>query len=430
MSKSFALILVPFFIDRRNWKKSFYLLLSLASYVPFWDTRAELFTSLVPFSTVMHYNDSLAGALRAVFGWNTFFVILLVLVFCLSFIYLTVHDRLRSAYLSIGVLLLLLPTLHPWYLTLMTPFLVFYPSRAWLFLHFAMILTFPALHVEYRSGILQEINFVKLFEFLPFYAILIWDALRRRQVNRHRQYLPVTKISVIIPVLNEARNLPPCLEAVGHDRAVIETIVADGGSSDETRDVCRRLGITLIQSQRGRGPQIRAGIQAAAGDVILVLHADCRMRKGVATRILQELNARTYCIGGSLGMSYQRKSPQNRFIAWLNNMRARWIGIAFGDQGQFLRREALDLIGGFPDLALMEDVELSMRLKEAGPVSFLPDGVIVSSRRWEKMGFLTNVRKVIGLCFAFLIQRRLGMLDSNGQWYYNRYYAANTQTDG
>ena len=156
----------------------------------------------------------------------------------------------------------------------------------------------------------------------------------------------------------------------------------------------------------------------------MILHADCLIRQGVTGRVMEELNGNPRAIGGCLGMSYFDPSLKNGFIARVNNARAIWTGISFGDQGQFFRREALPLMGGFPEVMLMEDVELSMRLKEQGSLCFVPRGVTVSKRRWGNVGFLSNVGRVVCNCVVYLVRRRLGIGDSSGGDLYGRYYGA------
>ena len=424
MSKYFAIILTPFLINARNWKKSFYLLGALAAfYLPFWGTGSHFFSSLVPFGTDMHYNDSITVLLRALLGQKMVWASVILFGLCLLIIFLTVHDPLRSSYLAVGCLLLFLGTLHPWYLILITPFLVFFPSRAWLYLHMAVLFTFPVMHGEYYTGVFQEIHWLKIFEYVPFYGLLIWGVLREGYMFPTTPFEPVRTISVIVPTLNESENIARCLGALQRDRAITEAIVVDGGSRDGTREVARRMGYRVVTAEKGRGNQIRKGIDYCKGDVILIVHADCLIREGIPSFILRELNEKRQCIGGATGMEYLQGSLKSRFVAWVNNARARWTGISFGDQAQFFRREALSLIGGFPHLMLMEDVELPMRLKENGPLCFISHGVAVSKRRWERQGFWSTGMGAVWRCFRFLVQRRLRIGDGSRRDLYERYYS-------
>jgi rSAM/selenodomain-associated transferase 2 len=409
MSKYFAIILVPFLINAKNWRKGIFLLGALvAFYLPFRGTGTSFFTSLVPFGTVMHYNDSITVFLRAVLGTNAAWGSAILLGVFLSIIFLTVHDPLRSSYLAIGSLLVLLGTLHPWYLVMITPFLLFFPSWAWLYLHLAVLFTFPVMHVEYHTGVFQEIHWLKLLEYAPFYGLLVWGTLRKAQIIPARAFKRAGNISVVIPTLNESEHIGHCLEALRRETAITKAMVVDGGSTDGTREIARRMGYPVVTGERGRGSQIRTGINCSGGDVILILHADCVIGEGTPALILRELNEKPWYIGGAVGMEYFSSSMKTRFISWLNNVRAMWTGISFGDQAQFFRREALHRIGGFPDLMLMEDVELSQRLKEKGPLCFIPRGVAVSSRRWDQLGFWSTGKGVIWRCLGYLIQRRLG----------------------
>lgn len=424
MSKYFSVLLVPFLMSAKNWRKSFYLLGALvALYLPFWESGSSLFTSLVPFGTVMHYNDSITVLLRGFLGAKMVWGSAILLGVCLSIIFLTVHEPLRSSYLAVGCLLLLLGTLHPWYLVLITPFLLFFPSRAWLYLHCAVLFTFPVMHVEYLTGVFQEIHLLKLFEYIPFYGLLVWGVFRKGYIFPERCFKPATSVSVVIPTLNESENIGGCLENLQGEEDLMEAIVVDGGSTDGTRKIASGMGYRVLRAEKGRGNQIKTGISSCRGDVILILHSDCLIRRRIPTLILRELNGNPQCIGGAVGMEYSIGSIKKRFIAWLNNARARLTGISFGDQAQFLRREAVELMGGFPDLKLMEDVELSMRLKEHGVLCFIRKGVIVSDRRWSERGFWPTFGEVVWWCFSFLVQRRLGIGQSMIRRWYDLYYS-------
>ncbi len=143
---------------------------------------------------------------------------------------------------------------------------------------------------------------------------------------------------------------------------------------------------------------------------------------GIPTHVVSELNKQPLYIGGSMGMAYNPKSMTNQLLAWLNNTRARWTGISFGNQAQFFRKEALEIIGGYPNLMFMEDVELAMRLKEKGLLYFIPRGVVVSNRRWDKLGFWSNFKRTVKICLVYLIKRRLGTGDETGRSFYEQYY--------
>jgi GT2 family glycosyltransferase len=172
--------------------------------------------------------------------------------------------------------------------------------------------------------------------------------------------------------------------------------------------------------------QIRAAAVAARGDVLLVLHADGLLEQGVTERIIAALTADREAAGGCCGMRFRDSIPSQGIVAALNNLRASVTGISFGDQAQFVRAEALRRIGGFPDLMLMEDVELSLRLKPVGGAVYLGSGVTASGRRWQTVSFLRNLCMVVGLFLRYLFERRFGRKPDEG-WYYRRYYGSNVQ---
>jgi rSAM/selenodomain-associated transferase 2 len=323
---------------------------------------------------------------------------------------------------AIGCLLLFLPTLHPWYLVLIVPFLVFYPSKAWLYLTAAIVFTFPVMAVEFETGIYQEIFWAKYFEYIPFYGLLIWGLFRDGYLFRNKPYQRPQCISAIIPTLNESESLEGCLQNLCDRTALTETIVADGGSTDETKSIAKKYGATVVECKKGRGFQIKKGLEIASGDVIIILHADCVALQGVFNRILNVLESDSYVVGGAFAMEFEHQNAQTRLISFLNNARTFMTGISFGDQAQFFRKESLDDTGGFPSVMLMEDVELSLRLKEIGRTAFLANRIVVSGRRWEGNGFARSLRTVIFLFTRYLIERRFLGGGVKTQHYYKAYY--------
>jgi rSAM/selenodomain-associated transferase 2 len=422
VSKYLALMAMPYLVNAENRLRSLAVFIPLVLYIPFIDSGIGIFQSLGVFMADYHYNDSITVLIRFLFGDLHLFGTLLFLMICLAWIYLFVQDPLRSVYLALGCLLLFLPTLHPWYLVLITPFLAFFPSRAWLYLQAAVVFTFPVIAVEFKTGVFQEIHWLKLLEYMPFYGFLIWGLFREGYLWRDKSFTGSNSISAIIPTLNEAQSLVRCLESLKHFTVPQEVIVADGGSTDRTREIARQLDARVVQSPRGRGLQIKKGIEAASGDVIIIMHADCLAKKGVFRRIIKIFETRPHVVGGAFGMKFVQKGLKTRFVAFLNNARTFLTGISFGDQAQFFRSEALDAMGGFPSMMLMEDVELSLRLKEVGRLVFFRDGILVSGKRWQGNGFAGNLMRVFHLFTRYLAERRFRKSDVLNQKYYDAYY--------
>lgn len=168
---------------------------------------------------------------------------------------------------------------------------MFFPSLAWLYLFAAVVFSFPVMALEAKTGIFQEIFWLKLLEYVPFYGLLIWGLFCEGYLLRNCCYLKPTNVSIIIPALNEENNIGRCLESLKDRPALKEIIVADGGSIDNTRSVAAEQNARVIESMRGRGARIKAGITAASGDVILILHADCVAAKGQFECVIRFLEA-------------------------------------------------------------------------------------------------------------------------------------------
>ena len=170
------------------------------------------------------------------------------------------------------------------------------------------------------------------------------------------------KLSIVMPVLNEAADIAAALSALAPYRARgVELIVVDGGSRDGTADLARPLADRVLSAPRGRATQMNAGAAAACGDVLVFLHADTRLPEN-ADRLVCDGLARS---GRGWGR-FDVRFDGGGLLAWvatMMNWRSRATGIATGDQAMFMTRAAFEDTGGFPPIALMEDVALSARLK-------------------------------------------------------------------
>jgi len=169
-------------------------------------------------------------------------------------------------------------------------------------------------------------------------------------------------------------------------------VVADGGSTDATVSVARRGGVeVLLATGRGRGGQVAAAIVALTEAIVLVAHADMRLPPEALARLRRALAEMPDCPGGCLGHRFDRTSLVLRAIAWWDRRRAR-RGESYGDQAQFFRRELLQSAGGFPDQPIMEDIELSRRLRSLGMPLYLDVPVTVSARRFDRLGWWRVLR--------------------------------------
>ena len=201
----------------------------------------------------------------------------------------------------------------------------------------------------------------------------------------------MTQLSIIMPALDEAAGIGVALDPLQPLRAAgHEVIVVDGGSRDGTPELARALADRVLVAPRGRASQLNAGAAAARGEVLLFLHADTRLPPGPARLVLDGLAAagRQW---GRFDVRIDGRHPLLPLIGWLMNRRSRLSGIATGDQAMFVRREAFARAGGFPALALMEDVALSKRLKRISAPLCLRDRVVTSGRRWESRGVVRTI---------------------------------------
>lgn len=192
-------------------------------------------------------------------------------------------------------------------------------------------------------------------------------------------------LSIVMPVLNEADGIEHTLQALAPLRARgAEVIVADGGSRDATAARARPLCDHLLRTEPGRARQMNAGAAAARADALLFLHADTQLPEGADHLVRRALKAGT--AWGRFDVRISGRPAMLRVVATLMNLRSRWTGIATGDQGLFMTRAAFERVGGFPDQPLMEDVELSRRLRAVGRPACLRARVTTSGRRWETRG--------------------------------------------
>lgn len=207
------------------------------------------------------------------------------------------------------------------------------------------------------------------------------------------------RLSIVIPALDEAEALPATLAALAPLRARgHEVIVVDGGSKDGTPALAAALADRVIAAARGRARQMNAGAAIARGEALIFLHADTRLPAEADERVAEALRARAW---GRFDVAIEGRSPLLRVVAVFMNWRSRLTGIATGDQAIFVRRDAFERAGGFPDLALMEDIAFSRRMKAYSRPACVAARAITSGRRWERHGVLRTIVLMWRLRLAF-----------------------------
>ncbi len=213
----------------------------------------------------------------------------------------------------------------------------------------------------------------------------------------------MARLSIIMPVLNEGEGIAGTLDALADLRALgAEIVVVDGGSHDATIQRARLRADRVVPALRGRALQMNAGAEKASGDVFLFLHADTRLPREADHFVLDGLQ-RSGADWGRFDVTIEGSSPLLPLVAWFMNLRSRLSGIATGDQAIFVKRETFQAVGGFPAIALMEDIALSKRLKRAGRPLCLRQRVTTSGRRWERHGVVRTIFLMWLLRLAFFL---------------------------
>lgn len=238
----------------------------------------------------------------------------------------------------------------------------------------------------------------------------------------------MTKISVIIPTLNEAERIEGAIRSAlkggpetyplnkndKNDKNTVEVIVADAGSTDKTPELASQLGALVVTSPKGRGEQMDLGAGVSTGEILLFLHADTRLPEGWQRDVLEAMeNPRLS--GGAFTLSIDATRWPFRVVEFLSTFRAKHLGLIYGDQAIFTRRETFVDIKGFNKLPLFEDVDCVIKLKGKGDVIVLDKKVLTSPRQWEKGGIIRSTLRNWLLLSLY-------MLGFNARALYRLYY--------
>lgn len=208
-------------------------------------------------------------------------------------------------------------------------------------------------------------------------------------------------VSIIVPVLNEEKTIEELLVKLNKLDGDKEIIVVDGSSSDNTKAIALKYAM-VYESCPGRALQMNLGAKHAKGDILWFVHSDSIVEGDSLKHITSAIDKG--CIGGGFEIHfYDLNTKFMRFVAKSSNLRAKYLGLYFGDQGIFVRRDAFEKIGGYPVIPLMEDWELGLRLKKLGRMNMLKFKIGTSARRFKNGGSFKTLMLMHKIKFLYIL---------------------------
>ena len=193
------------------------------------------------------------------------------------------------------------------------------------------------------------------------------------------------KVSIIIPVLNEAKILEQTLSRLHSELGPHELIIVDGGSTDGSTRIAEKYG-KVLTSERGRSKQLNAGAAAASGNILIFLHADIWLEPGALAAVETALSSGY--VGGGFRQKIDGKNILYRAIEIAGNIRGKYLRVFYGDSGIFLSRADFEKIGGFPEIPILEEMEFSKALRRLGKTTLVTPHIHISVRRWKTKGIV------------------------------------------
>ncbi|MEO0882499.1 MAG: TIGR04283 family arsenosugar biosynthesis glycosyltransferase [Pseudomonadota bacterium] len=209
-------------------------------------------------------------------------------------------------------------------------------------------------------------------------------------------------ISVIIPVRNSAKDLPSCLAHLvsGLEAGLIREVIVSGvPSNDPCRDIAEETGAVWVEGDAGRGRQLKRGAEIARGDWFLFLHADTWLEDGWTNHVKTHITANTE-EAGAFCLAFRSRTWRAGWVAALANLRSRFLGLPYGDQGLLISRDLYNTVGGYEPIPLMEDVSIARRLGRSR-IALIPSRAFTSGEKQIRDGWITRSLKNIWLVIRY-----------------------------
>lgn len=421
--KWITLPLIPFFLQKQ-WLRGALLagiILALPA-VYFWETLPALFNGLLAFGGSGSFNGPIYESLLLGLGLSRELctgVVLVVFAGIVGWRWTLRAEQSMETHIRwiLGGLILLSPTVHFWYLVWILPFVCLRPSLPWLSFSLSagiyfMVWMHQASGVGWSLSVLERLIFWGPFTLALVYEL--WSTRGRVLCARKRIGVDggeVPSISVVIPIYNVGDRLHVALNSIeAQTRQVTSIILVEAGDIEATRVQVseRRCAPRVISSELGRGQQIATGIEAAASDWVIVLHADGQLPVDAVEKLQMAAVSDPNLIGGAFGQRFVEQTLVLVLIEALNDFRALLTRTAFGDQVQFFHRESALCYGLMPKQPLMEDVESSWRIREQGTFVYLGAFSAVSAEKWIQTGWWRRIRLVFSLIARYRWARLRG----------------------
>lgn len=400
---------------------SIFALMSLIVFVPFLNSFPSMLNSLLDFREMWSCGYPFLWVTELLgHHWGRLSVVAFLLMIGASVLLLGGHLS-EQIWQLFRWSLFFAPTLHPWYFVFPLVAALCSGKKTTFFVigFLAMGLHHPEFYVRVGEGWVS--NWIYS---IPLFVALFFSEWRLRHHFFLQKGEAVESFSVVTPVLNEEANLEELGRQIGqHSESISDWVVVDAGSEDGSKQMAETMGAKVYQpGVKGRGEQIAYGVDWAEKDWIVVIHADTRLPTDFFQCLKFHISRVPNLDGGAFKMAYrdyQHMGP----LHWLNDLKFRLFGVSFGDQSQFFNRKRLKSRGGFPKLAIMEDLELSLVWK-GGHVAYISETKsLTSPRRWKKVGRLSNTLQILKLLFLYLINRHWNP-PVDVRKLYQRYYAS------
>jgi hypothetical protein len=416
------------------------------SFIPFL-VMGGVWGSLSKFATQFRYNAGPWELLSFLRVPPSLSLIIIIVLLSASIILMWWFESRRYflVLMSTSLCIWFMPTVHPWYLGLMIPFWCLFPLKSLGYMHWVLPLaTIPMFYQYLATGEWIQSFWLSPIIWVPGLILVVYDILNHSRSIPKKSYISKTfetpNISMVIPIKNEETQVFNFLNILINQIKLdqfehkFEIIFVDGNSTDNTvklllenKDFTSKLNsninINVLSHSGGRGPQIDFGIKNSKHDLILITHIDTNLTDFSFNQLAELTLKNPGSIGGACNMKFSPSFKGSKLIEFLNNSRIKWGALAFGDQMMFFKREWYLIQTVTKKLPpLMEDIELSLSLRESGPWLIPNDSITISSRRWLEKGSSQNGKLIIYILIVYMFTRKHIGVQKAANWAKSKYY--------